>query len=530
MTRRKPLKMVNEDDPFDDEFEKMVKDTLELWHVPGVSVAVVDGDITWSKGYGIATFPSTLVSPSTLYFAGSTTKAFTAAIMSFLVDDNEKYPHLQWDTPIATLIRDDFVLENEYATQHTTIEDSLSHRTGLPGHDFSLGGPNATVQTVVRNLRHLPITAEPRTKYMYCNAMFIVASHVIETVTGRKLGDLMHEWIWKPLGMDATFFDLESAKNAKEHLATAYRWLYDNRERGFQAVDWMTLDEASGAGAVITNVLDYAKWARAILRKETPLSEKGFEAVFTPRTLIPIEEPFTGPRSYGLGWRMGVYRGQRFYEHSGGMKGFGAELIIFPDVDFAFVALANTAGTANFVDLKLGFSLVDEKLKVPLKERFDWNERRVSQRIISEGRQKAKNAVQILYPHLPSRPLPLSLPLSSYAGTYRHPAYQTLTIYVSSPDTSSNPASTFNASEEQRKSILKADRTQTTWIQMLTFEHVSGEFFVARAKGEADFAALFDDVYPVEFRNGVDGKVKEVGVGWEESMGNEKIWFRRVEK
>jgi CubicO group peptidase (beta-lactamase class C family) len=122
------------------------------------------------------------VTPSTLFYAGSTTKAFTAAIMSFLVDDDEKYPQIQWNTPINQLIRDDFVLENDYATNHTTIEDALSHRSGLPGHDCSLGGPGATVQSIVRSLRHLPINAEPRTKYQYCNAMFIVASHVIETV------------------------------------------------------------------------------------------------------------------------------------------------------------------------------------------------------------------------------------------------------------------------------------------------------------------------------------------------------------
>jgi hypothetical protein len=78
------------------------------------------------------------------------------------------------------------------------------------------------------------------------------------------------------------------------------------------------------------------------------------------------------------------------------------------------------------------------------------------------------------------------------------------------------------------KSILRADRTQTIWVQKLAFEHASGEFFSARAKADGDFGALFDDVYPEEFRVGADGRVKEVGVGWEESMGEEKIWFRRV--
>ena len=65
--------------------------------------------------------------------------------------------------------------------------------------------------------------------------------------------------------------------------------------------------------------------------------------------------------------------------------------------------------------------------------------------------------------------------------------------------------------------------------QTLIFEHVSGEFFVARSKCLDDFGALYDDVYPVEFRIGSDGRVREVGVGWEQEMGERKIWFRRVE-
>jgi CubicO group peptidase (beta-lactamase class C family) len=70
--------------------------------------------------------------------------------MSLLVADNEKYPQVQWDTPIHQLIPDDFMLENEYATNHTTIEDALSHRSGLPRHDQAYGstssGDKATVK------------------------------------------------------------------------------------------------------------------------------------------------------------------------------------------------------------------------------------------------------------------------------------------------------------------------------------------------------------------------------------------------
>ena len=35
--------------PLNAEFAKLVHDTLDLWHVPGVSIGVVDGDLEWSE-------------------------------------------------------------------------------------------------------------------------------------------------------------------------------------------------------------------------------------------------------------------------------------------------------------------------------------------------------------------------------------------------------------------------------------------------------------------------------------------------
>jgi CubicO group peptidase (beta-lactamase class C family) len=128
--------------------------------------------------------------------------------MSLLVDDNANFSNVQWETPIVKLVPDDFMLSDEYATNHITIEDALSHRSGLPRHDYSYGGhydgKKPSLKGAVRALRHLPLTAEPRTKFQYCNQMYGVASHVIETLTGKWLGDVLKERIWGPLKMKST--------------------------------------------------------------------------------------------------------------------------------------------------------------------------------------------------------------------------------------------------------------------------------------------------------------------------------------
>ncbi|KAH8700965.1 beta-lactamase/transpeptidase-like protein [Talaromyces proteolyticus] len=494
--------------PLNEEFEKLVQKTLDLWHVPGIAVAVVDGDNTWAQGYGVASFPSTPVTPSTLFYAGSTTKAFTSAIMATLVEDNETYPHVQWDTPISDLIRDDFVLENSYATEHVTIEDALSHRTGLPSHDAAYGNRlsrDVAAREMVRQLRHLPLTAEPRTQYQYCNLMFVAASHVIQTLTGEWLGDSLAHRIWEPLRMTATFFSREDALSAKEDLARGYSY---SPEKGFKEVEWMPLDEISGAGSVITNVLDYAKWARALINREKPLSEETYKAIWEPRTLIPHQAPFTGPLSYALGWQIGVYKGVQFYEHSGGMNAFGAELILIPELKYSVTILGNTALTSNCVSHTLAFHLIDEKLDVPPEKRFDWNQRDLN--TIKAEREKNINSIQRFYPNLPSPTLPTAVSLQKYTGTYFHPGYQKVDIYL-----------------DKSSGVLRADREDTTWPEYMSFEHVSGEYFVIKSEHEGDYGAFFPETYPAEFRVGTDGNPYELGIGWNKQM-KEKIWLKRI--
>lgn len=59
-----------------------------------------------------------------------------AATLAHLID-SKKYTELAdgWETKICSIIRDDFVLQDEWATNHLTLEDAVCHRTGMPRHD-----------------------------------------------------------------------------------------------------------------------------------------------------------------------------------------------------------------------------------------------------------------------------------------------------------------------------------------------------------------------------------------------------------
>ncbi|ROW03036.1 hypothetical protein VMCG_05697 [Cytospora schulzeri] len=562
--------------PFTDEFAKHVDELLERWHVPGMAIGVVDGNDIWTEGYGIATYPSTPMTPSTLFYCASTSKAFTAATLAIMIESgNYTVParpgttqRLDWDTPIHDIIPEDFILADEWATTHITLEDALSHRTGLPRHDkasmhrisstttttTTTNNDNdnttsriATIRDDVRALRYLPLNAPPRTKWQYCNHMYVVATHAIETLTGgRWLGDVLREWIWAPLGMHGTYFSLGDAAAAPEHLADGYAWdRTAGRDGGgggggggFIRVAPMPTDEVGGAGSVMSSVVDYTKWIRSLLREDGPVPKEGHRAFKTPRMIVSPgdalppssasgeknkknKDPFDSPFMYALGWETASYRGHKFWAHSGGMHAYGAEVYFFPDLDFGVVTFGNTAVTSNGLGLVLLWGLVDDKLGVPEEDRHDWASGYEDWHERMDA--KLENAISEYYPNKPVPPLSPSLPIEAYTGTYFHPGYLNFTLEVATP-----------GSTTRSKAALTATRKDMTWPTFNEFEHVTGEYWMMFQYMLDNPGGPMKEYAPAQFRIGTNGVAEALGITWLSTTLTEDtveglVWFDRVE-
>ena len=317
-------------------------------------------------------------------------------------------------------MREDFVLDDEYATGHVTFEDALSHRSGMPRHDLSYGGPNTTVQDVVRNLRHLPTTAEIRTRFQYCNMMYIVMSHFIEKWTGMWLGDFLRTRIYEPLGMTSTFFSLSDAQKAAASggpsLATPYHWT--NQTKQYHSLPWLDAPQESGCGATISNVLDYTKWLRSMMTMSAPLSPAAHHTLRLPRSIIGLvpELPagFRGSDEYALGWMVSNYRGEVMIWHTGVLPGFTTIMMYFPRLQWGLTMMAN-GGVGGAIQV-LVFKMIDDMLKVPEQDRYDWTPTLALRELVAL--ETLKNARNLLYPDAPKGKdsIRLSLPLKSYAG------------------------------------------------------------------------------------------------------------------
>lgn len=288
---------------------------------------------------------------------------------------NKSHPELAegWSTKISSVIPDDFVMYDDWSTTHLTLDDAVSHRTGLGVHDSALArrepnGKPTTVKDTVRNIRNLPSAVAPRTKFFYSNHMFVTLSHVVETVTGEWLGDVLQRILWKPLGMTSTFLDSKSAHESKHDVSRGYYW--DQDSKNFTLMPEYVIDEVSGAGAAISSVRDYVKLIRCLLNETEPLSKATHEDIKRPRFIdntIPTSD-MSDVSLYTQAWWMDTYHGKRIYYHSGTTVTHGTLLWWIPEINYGVILFSNYAGPLRKLVVT---KLVQDKLGVPENERYD---------------------------------------------------------------------------------------------------------------------------------------------------------------
>ena len=82
---------------------------------------------------------------------------------------------LSWDTKLADLLPDQWVLMDEWATYGAKLKDIFSHVSGLPRHDYSYSRDDTSESVLVR-LRDLRPAYELRERYSYSNIVSRVRS------------------------------------------------------------------------------------------------------------------------------------------------------------------------------------------------------------------------------------------------------------------------------------------------------------------------------------------------------------------
>ncbi|EZF69701.1 hypothetical protein H105_07827 [Trichophyton soudanense CBS 452.61] len=341
------------------EFAEYVKNTIERYHVPGVAIAVVQGEHIESAGFGKASLdPPEDCTPDTLFDIASTSKSLTAASVALLVDDNEKHPQIQYDARMADLLPGDFVMPMD-EHEDVTLEDILSHRTGMAPNEYSLMGPNAVqpddAQSVTRSLRHLVTIAPNRSEYLYCNLMYTAASYLVEQKSGLSFSDFLHANFFQPLRMKSTYLQPHAARSdgLSHLLATGYFW--NKRGNKYTPIPCHDSPEAQGAGRIISSANDYIRWVRALMNCNDPVTKSMYEGMIKKRiSQLPPgesgddENDHEPPQAFaGAGVEILQYNGHVMVSHDGLDLGFGATHFFMPEQKFGAVIFGNSNNASN---------------------------------------------------------------------------------------------------------------------------------------------------------------------------------------
>lgn len=379
--------------------------------VASVSVSVWDGEREYHGAAGWANAEDRIpATPDTIYAIGSSSKAFTAACIGILADRGI----LKLDDPVIKHLPD-FKMYDPYVTEHLTVRDMLSHRCGLPRHDFmTQTRVDGDTEELVHALRYLKPTAPFRYKFYYQNLMFGLASYLIEKVGGQSYGDFVSDNIFTPLGMKDTYAFGDEIPDEDPRKSVPY----DVKDGVYKRLAWPYGYIDKGAGCIYSTTRDMLKWLRfRIHGDESILSDAIREEMQSPQMLteqkIDLKTcPEKTASAYGMGWFVESYRGFRIVQHGGAWYGYKSGQLIVPGSDIAISVLTNC--NAFPVEEGLVYSILDRILGFP---DADWTRR------FQEPRRKFKEEFYEKRDECLQQEEELKCSPAEYCGTYRDPGY-----------------------------------------------------------------------------------------------------------
>ncbi|KAK7994064.1 Transcription initiation factor IIA small chain (TFIIA 13.5 kDa subunit) [Apiospora arundinis] len=526
-------------------FQVRIEAMMRAHHVPGLSMAIVHKGKTTSVGWGKASLdPLKPCTPDTLFDIASCSKSLTAASVALLVDDDENCPEVQWDAVMSELLPDDFVMPGVVTISHTWAP---------------LASKTDDARSVTRNLRNLSVCAPLRSKFLYNNMMYTVATHLVEVKTKKTFSDFLDERFFVPLGMQSTCLQPSEARRRGlgDRIGTGYDW--DKTTSTYLGIEWPDAPEAQGAGLVVSSANDLIKWVKALLdHNEDPINGRVYQGLVRLRTMSEStwksqkkRRPHATPPVYAAGLEVHTYRGQRVVSHDGSGFGFSGRLFLLPDLKFGAVILGNAEGTFD-VQCLVTKELIDELLGVPMPERLymqQFTKTKTKREKKKKTPKPAKTKAAQTAPEVPRKPeeekegssvdaektkevakdnmnaepkssegakkqedtpsktpsKPQTAPLSAYTGPYWHPGYRQLTVEI-------------------REGKLFINAPDRSYGFSLTFEHVADDAkFAAHMKYllSAGASSPIDAEFVWE-----NGRVVRMGLDLEEDV-KEVIWFEK---
>ena len=311
--------------------DELMKELMEKYHVPGVTLSVVkDGKLFMKKGYGYGNLENKIpVNPDeTLFGIGSVTKTFTATAALQLWEKGQ----LNLDDEVNKYLHD-FKIEY-YKENPIKIKHLLTHTAGFDEKILNIMSDD--IDAPLTDLgeflkKEMPkAVREPGKIMQYSNHGMTLMGHIVENVSKQSIDHYVEQEIFQKLGMKNSCYYMTRdliGKASKGYLFSKGRY------REMQPTVVIT----HPAGSILSTGSDMAKFLIAHLEYGEILKEE------TLRTMHQTH--FTHGDSM-LGNAYGFYEVMRaqnkVIEHGGNTPEFSSLVSFCPEKKLGFFIASNT--------------------------------------------------------------------------------------------------------------------------------------------------------------------------------------------
>jgi CubicO group peptidase (beta-lactamase class C family) len=297
----------------------------------GAVLIAQKGVVIYRNAFGLADFrKKDSLSINSAFQLASISKTFTGGAILLLAQDGK----LKLSDSVQQYIP-------EFPYHGITIEELLSHRSGLPNYLYSFedkrmkNGPPPTNDTVLSWFSHArPVPAaynKPGRSFSYNNTNFVVLGSIIEKVSGISYPEFIRTRIFEPLGMTHSFIDTIAPDSILRFRTRGHQ---GNTPRAREFYDGVYGDKG-----VFSTVDDMRKWYFA-LHSGCLIHQEWLKEAFTPRSF-----EHRSRHNYGLGFRLMTdpqdMKQVHYIYHGGWWAGYCTMLWMDMESDTVIIVLGN---------------------------------------------------------------------------------------------------------------------------------------------------------------------------------------------
>ena len=322
---------------------------------PGCAVGLVEnGEYIHSKGYGLANLEHEIpIGMDTIFRIGSVSKQFTTMAIAILEEKDELSFEDEMKVHIPDLV--------DYG-EKVTINHMIHHYSGLGdyeymdypgrfknavGEEFRWGNEDYLTNKEFHDLiKTLPLIRKPEKKFHYSNTGYVLLALVAENASGMSLKEFAEKEIFKPLGMNNSFFN-DDVNLPFKNRADAYTPIDDESDKykiNVTNLSWV------GDGGVYTSLNDFIKWDENFYENTLSMGgqsliqtmEMTFEETKVSKRNQKMDKEKENESTYAFAQNLAYYNGYKRWSHSGSWVGWLAHYARFPELRFSTVVFCNT--------------------------------------------------------------------------------------------------------------------------------------------------------------------------------------------